>query len=154
MRTKTKKKKTSKKIWILLVLLFFGVIVGIGLYQSQRPVRVEFHVIQAGLDGPSPYYRDNGSVAIIYGVSIQFEAVGGDAHDVVVSWAAGPDIEPENIVIMRKDTPTIVSLASSAGYLTRRNDTLAAAGEPPYPVTIRVFSQETKTVKLTFYIYA
>jgi len=152
MRTKAKRKKTSKKIWILLVLVLFIVIMVIGLYQIQRPAKVEFKVIQAGWDGNFPEIRNNGSIAFIYGVSIQFEAVGGDAHDVVVSWAGGAYMESENIEKMSKDTPTLVSLLSETGYKTNRDDSLAALGEPPYPVEIRVYSQETQTVKLKFYI--
>jgi flagellar basal body-associated protein FliL len=149
MATKTKRKKTSKKIWIILAVLIFCVIAAIGLYQSQRPAKVEFKVIQAGWDGLPPDYENNGSVAIIYGVSIQFKAVGGDAHNVIVSWVGlAEESEPVEIGTMKEGVAYVTpsgSLVSSMGYKTTRE-------ESGYPVKIRIYSEETGWVKLTVYI--
>ncbi len=144
MTQKTKRKKKSKKLWILLVLLIFGVITVIGLYQSQQqPANIHFEIVSAGWEGPPPELKSNGSVAIIYGISVTFKVVGGDAHQVVVeSWV---DSEPEELGTMLKDTPKTVLLYALPGYLSRKE-------ENGYPVEIRIKSLETGTEKLTFYV--
>ena len=138
--------KTSRKIWILLILLLFVVVAAVILYQSHvNPRSVDFKVIGAGWHGPVPRLGNNGSVAIIYGVSVTFKAVGGDAHDVVVSWEGGPGSVPQPVGTMQEDVHYTVLLFSYGGYSSRRE-------EIGYPVEIRITSQEKGTKEIKFYI--
>lgn len=107
--------KRRKATVIVLVVVVFGVIVGIGLYQnpgtSSVPADEYFQVIEAGvIDGQ---VEENGTVYIINAISVTFKAVKGDAHDVVVqSWGNSQD---ELVGTMLKDAATTVSLFSTYG---------------------------------------
>jgi len=150
MTTETKKErrriKTSKNIWILLILLLFVGVITVSLYQSQvNPANVDFEIVNTGWDDLPPRLGNSGSVAIIYGVAVTFKSVGGDAHEVFVSWEGGPGSEPQDMGLMLEDAPGAVILFSYGGYISRRE-------ESGYPVEISVTSLETGTKEIKFYV--
>ena len=138
--------KASKKLWILLILLLFVGVVAVSLYQRQvNPANVDFEIVSAGWDGLPPRLGNNGSVVVIYGVAVTFKSVGGDAHEVFVSWEGGMGSEPQDMGLMLEDAPRTVILFSYGGYITRRE-------ESGYPVEISITSLETGTKEIKFHI--
>jgi len=105
MRNKRRKGTSAKKIGtIVAVLLIFAVIVGIGLYQLQaqsrpfvkkqakdyfeilEPTVNDYDYLNPTVDKGGSY--ENSSTLMVYSISFQLKAIGGDAHSVVVkSWA-------------------------------------------------------------------
>lgn len=146
MSRKIKKKKTSSKIAILLVVVIFCSITAIALYQSQvqsggpKEAQDYFEVVSAGVD--SGRVEENGTVWIVTGMSFTFKAVGGAAHEVFIqSWAGSDPIE---VGTMLKDAPRTILLLSSRGYVTRKET-------DGFPVKIRITSLEASG-QVKFYL--
>jgi hypothetical protein len=141
--------KKTRLIAILFILVVFGVIAAIGLYQNQAQskewtAQEYFQVTEAGVINGEV----DGDVWILYGISVTFKAVGGDAHGVVVqSWAGS---EAQEIGTMVKDVPQTIWLYSptstyGGGYASHKNQT-----DGHFYVEIRITSLETGTGKIKF----
>jgi hypothetical protein len=133
--TKKTKKKSRKKA-ILLIVIIFVVIAAIGIYQNQvqsSPIAAQdyFQIIQAGVINAD--VKENNTLWIVYGINVQFKAVKGDAHEVVVqSWGGS---EAAGIGTMLKDVPKGFDMTSKYGVAIRRQP-------EGFPVTIKITSLE------------
>lgn len=142
-----KKSKVNKKIVIaLLLIVTFSVIIALGFYQNKaqptqkKSAKEYFEIIEATVnDGEfrDPKVEEGGDyntsqVLIIYSISFQLKAKGGDAHNVVVkSWG---EAEPEYFEKILKDTSVYVEQSSlrRSGYLSRKTE-----GKFPFEVKLR-----------------
>jgi hypothetical protein len=121
-------KKTSRKrnIAISAIIVVFGIIVVVGLYQNYRPyypisAQEYFQVVDAGIIDAD--VQNNGTIYIVKAITLTIKAVKGDANEVVVqSW--GYSLE-EEIGYMKKDDPKTISLFSTFGVkITKQPDGL------------------------------
>jgi len=139
-----KSRKTSRAPVLILVLLVFGIIIVIGVYQSQPQnviyeAKDYFEVSGSVLGENVTLVLTNSSVRVLYVMEVTIKAVKGDANNVVImSWAGGQAVEIGNIPKGTTVTRIISSSSYMAGggYLSKRDAT-------GFPVKIRVRSTET-----------
>ena len=145
MRNKRKKKTRIKKEIVVLSVILIILVIAIALYLSmdgsreKKPAEEYFRVFNTTINDAEP--RTNDTVImrwIIYGISFEIEAVGGDAHNVIVlSWAKAYPIDVGDIP---KGESRYVSMTSSRPY--GYNSIIDEEGK--VPMTIRVTSTEAK----------
>lgn len=133
------RKFKKKTILTIALLLVFGAIIVLGLYQSQLEAKQytveEYFEVTAGYE---PMGNDlsekNGTVWIIHAIWVGVRAVKGDAHGVVIqSWAGS---EPLNL----GDIPTgQVRREMMNSYIGAR---LTQKDDNKFYVTLRILSQE------------
>jgi len=137
-KEKKRRKSHRRTLTLVALLVIFIVIIAIGVYQSHQPAQPVqqvpadqyFKVVSATVNNAEP--RDDGSW-IVYDMEFQLQAVGGDAHDVVVR-SDIPQADPENFVIIKKGQSERVQQKATQqlGYLVE----ITSDGELPFPVEI------------------
>jgi len=148
---KVKKGRNRKKTSILFVLLLiFGVIIAVGVYQNMHQSSSQsnqeysaaeyFEIVNATInDGKLRRNETTGEIIAveIYSISFEVKAVKGDAHNVVVQgWARS---QPEELgTILKGEARAVIEqrTSTSAPYLSQKN------ADGKFPMTIRITSQE------------
>jgi len=151
MKTKRKRDKSRKKIWIaLLVILGFSVILAVAVYQGppklKKAAAEYFEIINPTVDigefvGGNGTYENCTGVKISQ-ISFTIRAVGGDAHSLTVKgWVA----EPLGIEVILRGESEYATLYSDTPYLSRKGSN----GKFPLPISIvSVEAEGTITIDL------
>lgn len=149
MRRRKKRTKLNKRMAVLLVIVGVFMLAAVASYLSQlrslekKPAEEYFRVFDATVNYGVP--RRNGTAWIIYGISFKLQAVGGDAHNVIVqSWAMAEPVELGDIPKDGFKTVTQTS-APPFGYLSEMNE------DGKFPMLIRITSLEAEG-KITIYL--
>lgn len=135
MRKRKKKSKRRKKITIALSLFIFCIVVAMfWLYQNkaqstQKKSAAEYFEIFGATvnygEFRDPTVEEGGSyensrVLIIYGLSFQLKAKGGDAHNVVVkSWGQAEPV-PFEVILQNQSVYVEQTSSKAAGYLSEK----------------------------------
>lgn len=154
-KRKERRSKTNRK-WVIaavIVIIVFIVITTASYLnlQNKSPKKAEakdyFRVVNATINDADPV-ETNGTTILsvkIYGISFMLQAVGGDAHDVVVMGWAYANTVP--IGIMSEGEFSLVTQMSTRPYgmYTEINE------EGKFPMEIRILSREAEG-KITIYL--
>jgi hypothetical protein len=117
---------TKKTVIAVVLLLIFGTIIALGVYQSQLHTRQytvdEYFDVSVGIE---PWAGDkvfsNGTVAIIHSIVVTVKAVEGDAHGVIIqSWAGSESAVLEDIA--KGESKTDYMISTEGARFTRGTD--------------------------------
>lgn len=140
-KKRIKKRKVSKSVLILSLVVVIAIIISVAIYLNQqqgsfqkRTAEEYFEILNATVDYGD--FRQNDTV-VIYTISFEIKAVGGDAHDVMVqSWARAQNYAVGTI--LEGETKAVMEMTSNPpfGILSRENE------DGKFPMEIRITSME------------
>lgn len=138
-KKRIKKRKVSKSVLILSLVVVIAIIISVAIYLNQqqgglRTAEEYFEILNATVDYGD--FRQNDTV-VIYTISFEIKAVGGDAHDVMVqSWARAQSYAVGTI--LEGETKAVMEMTSNPpfGILSRENE------DGKFPMEIRITSME------------
>lgn len=147
-----KKRKMSKRMIAIALLLIFSVIIVIGVYQnsllprSQKKLAAEYFQITQSTPG-NVQLINNGTALMIYEVYIYIKAVGGDAHAVKVK--SSGMLEPGYIQEIKWNETKYAYLYSQTGppfgYISYRD------ADGLYPFSFEIDCLEAKGPMITYF---
>ncbi len=142
MKKEKKKKGVNVGVKVLLVTIGVLILVAVGSYLSgpqsvkKKPAEEYFRVSEAYIVSGEP--RENGTAYMIYDIYFELQAVGGDAHNVIIqSWAMAEPVELGDISEgkskdVRQNSP------NPYGYFSEMNE------DGKFPMQIRITSKEAE----------
>jgi len=138
-KKRIKKRKVSKSVLILSLVVVIAIIISVAIYLNQqqgglRTAEEYFEILNATVDYGD--FRQNDTV-VIYTISFEIKAVGGDAHDVMVqSWARAQNYAVGTI--LEGETKAVMEMTSNPpfGILSHENE------DGKFPMEIRITSME------------